>query len=79
MSWLSPDEPNGKIVAYNIIIDGVTIHTNLSYTSAYVVDGLRPYTIYTLKVRTILRAIVQQAKPNWTSSGFVGVLDLVTG
>ena len=50
VSWLSPSQPNGDIVAYNVIIDNVTIYTNSSEASAYVIDDLRPYTVYSIQV-----------------------------
>ena len=50
VSWLPPIQPNGQIVAYNVIIDDITIHTNLTEASAYVINDLRPYTVYAIKV-----------------------------
>ena len=50
VSWLPPLQPNGKITAYNILLDDIVIYTNMSNAGAYVINNLRPYTVYVIKV-----------------------------
>uniref|UniRef100_H2YEQ8 Usherin n=1 Tax=Ciona savignyi TaxID=51511 RepID=H2YEQ8_CIOSA len=50
VSWHAPEQPNGRIVTYNIKIDQITIVTNMTEAGSYIVNDLRPYTVYNIKI-----------------------------
>ncbi|XP_076812806.1 usherin-like isoform X3 [Clavelina lepadiformis] len=72
VSWLPPWQPNGRIVAYNIIVDDVTIHTNLTEATSYVISDLRPYTIYSMKLEacTVYACAVSNSTKSTTKETF---------
>ena len=48
--WLTPQKPNGPIVAYYLIVDGIEIDPKTAVPISYVIAGLQPYTVYQIKV-----------------------------
>lgn len=50
VSWLAPDVANGEVTGYNIHINNKVIPTNMKLPGSFVVTGLLPYTIYSVKV-----------------------------
>ena len=49
VEWLEPIEPNGVIVSYNVLQDGVSVHTD-STTGVILLSQLMPFTSYTFQV-----------------------------
>ena len=49
VEWLDPVEPNGVIVSYNVLQDGVSVHTD-SMTGVILLTQLMPFTSYTFQV-----------------------------
>ncbi|XP_074661048.1 usherin-like [Tubulanus polymorphus] len=50
VTWAAPTVPNGRITAYNILVDNRTILTNSTVPGSLVIDKLKPYTVYNIRI-----------------------------
>lgn len=50
VAWTEPQNPNGQITAYNVIVNNRTIPTGLTQPGSIVLTDLHPYTVYEVKV-----------------------------
>ena len=49
--WTAPVRPNGEVTGYFIYLDGTKIDTEMTTPGSYLLQNLRPYTVYTIQVR----------------------------
>ena len=49
--WTAPERPNGEVTGYFIYLDGTKIDTEMTTPGSYLLQNLRPYTVYTIQVR----------------------------
>ncbi|KAI6647638.1 hypothetical protein LOD99_8712 [Oopsacas minuta] len=49
VEWVEPEQPNGVIVSYNIILDGVSVYTD-NFSGVFIAMGLMPYTVYSFEL-----------------------------
>lgn len=47
--WSAPNRPNGRIITYNLYLDGRKIETGQALPGSYVLRNLQPYTVYNIE------------------------------
>lgn len=49
VEWTEPEQPNGVIISYNILLDDMSIYTN-NISGTFIVVNLLPFTVYSFQV-----------------------------